>query len=187
MSTTTDPSRKPSETSPTGGGLASSALFAIGERLRDDLKENTHYTAEPMFCIQSLHRETGYDSSYADNRCWWNAELMEVVYDDDNDQQKQDLEFKLDEDGDPPEGWEGPFGYKDRWETVMVALTQEGLDNYMRQDGHNVKRAAFRGQTRTYVESFHRCREMIDLRAALIDLANANVQRPADATPNTVE
>ena len=144
-------------------------LLDIGKRLRADLEKNNHYTAEPMFCLQILHRESGYDAHYADNECWWNAEMMEVVYDDDSQERKDDLGFK----GDCDDGWEGPFGYRDRWETVMVALTQEGIDGYMRQDGHNVKRQAFRGKTRTYVESFHRCQEMIALRAALIDVANS--------------
>lgn len=162
---------KPEET------VTSDPLLVIGERLRADLKKNNHHTAEPMFCLQALHRETGYDAAYADNRCWWNPEAMEVVYDDDTDERKADLGFKDPGHG-PSNEWEGPFGYKDQWRTVMVALTQKGLDDYMELDGHNVKRAAFRGKTRTYVESFYRCQEMIDLREALIGIAK--ITSPTD-------
>lgn len=155
--------------------LGSDALLAIGERLCADLKKNDHYTVEPMFCLQVLHRETGYDAAYSDNRCWLNADMMETVFDDDTDERKVDLEFSEDS-----AEWEGPFGYKDWWQTVMVALTQEGLDDYMRQDGHNVRRVAFRGKTRTYVESFRRCQEMFDLRTALIGMANGAAQPPEE-------
>lgn len=156
-------------------------LLPIGERLRADLKSNDHYTAEPMFCLQILQRDAGYDAGYADNKCWWNPEMLESVYDDDSDERKADLRFimRKDECGfeEAPAGWEGPFGYKDRWETVMIALTQKGIDDYMDLDGHNVKRRAFRGMTRTYVESFRRCQEMIDIREALIRMATDREKR----------
>ena len=136
----------------------------LGERLREDEKNNDHYTGWPMFCLQILVRDTGYDLSYSDNKCWWNTQELQIIYDDDSPEIKEIYEFNEDNDN-----WEGPFGYKDRWETVMVAFTQEGLDDYMRQDGHNVKRRAFRGQTRTYVESFYRCDEMIKVREFLME------------------
>lgn len=143
-------------------------LLSIGKLLQADLQKNNHFTKDPMFCLQKLHRETGYDITYADNQCWWNAELSEVIYDDDTTERKEDLEFKEDNDA-----WEGPYGYKDQWQTVMISLTQKGINDYMERDGHNVRRSAFRGQTRTYVESFHRCEEMINVRNSLISLATS--------------
>lgn len=131
----------------------------IRDRLLADEKENDHYTVEPMFCLQILVRDAGFDAAYADNKCWYSPQLTEVAYDD--DEGFPDL--------DDEDGWDGPFGYRDRWETVMIALTQEGIDDYMRQNGHNVKRRAFRGETRTFVESFNRCQEMMAVRKFLMD------------------
>ena len=154
------------------------SLLPIGERLSDDLKDNQHMTEHPMFCLQVLHREIGYDPVYSDNECWHDTETMDVVYDDDSETQRKDLGFNPVEDfwgfDETPEGWDGPFGYKDSWRTVMVSLTQKGIDDYMLNDGHNVKRIAFRGKTRTYVETFRRCDEMIEIRNALIEMADKN-------------
>lgn len=113
-----------------------------------------------MFCVRIKKRDVGFDQAYAENNCWWNAGKMEVIYDDDPD-------FKQ-----PPEGdeWDGPFGYQDRWETVMVAFTQKGAEEFLALDGHNVKRQAFRGEVSIYVSSFYRCPEMIAIREALMKL-----------------
>ena len=139
-------------------------IGSIHKLLNDDLKHNDHYTEHPMFCLQIKRRDSGYDASIVDNKCWYNYDLTEMIYDDDSDERKEDLNFNEDS-----SDWEGPYGYVDRWETVMVAFTQNGIDDYMKVDGHNVKRKAFRGKTRTYVESFHRCQEMIYIRQFLLN------------------
>lgn len=141
-------------------------LKEIGKLLNDDFESNKHYTTEPMFCLQILQRDSGYDQRLSDNRCWYNGEMMEMVFDDDTKERKADLEFE-----EESEEWEGPYGYRERWETVMVAFTQKGIDEYMNLNGHNVKRIAFRGKTRTYVESFFRCEEMIGIRNSLMTMA----------------
>ena len=119
----------------------------IAERLRT---QDNRCTADPMFCLQIKVRDIGYDKNYADGNTVW------------LDMQSGDYEEV------PPES-EGAeeFGYKDRWETVMVAFTEQGLLDYMEKDGHNVKRRAYHGETRIYVESFRRCDEMIRIRKAL--------------------
>ncbi len=128
-------------------------LSEIGERL---LTQDNRYTAEPMFCVQIKVRDIGYDVAYGEEYCWRDSANDLTIYNDDPD-------FKEEPEGDE---WE-QFGYVDRWETVMVALTEKGCEEYMERDGHNLRRMAFRSEIRIYVESFHRCREMIDLRAAL--------------------
>lgn len=132
-------------------------LSLIGEKLRT---QDNLMTQNPMFCVQMKVRDCGFDVAYSKSRCWWNAGKLETVYDDDPD-------FKEPE-GD---GWE-KLGYEDRWETVMVAFTEAGCNQYMELDGHNVKRRAFRGETRIYVESFNRCPEMIAIRNFLIAQPN---------------
>ena len=120
-------------------------LLDISERLKT---QDNRITQNPMFCVQIKRRDVGYDSANE-----------QTIYDDDPD-------FK------EPEGdeWD-EFGYRDRWETVMVAFTEEGCLEYLRLNGHN-----HRGETRIYVESFRRCPEMIAIRASL--MANDGGQQP---------
>lgn len=120
----------------------------IGDRLKT---QDNRCTQNPMFCVQEKKRDVGYDTAYSDRRCWHNSEGSETIYDDDPNFKK-------------PEGdqWE-EFGYVDRWETVMVAFTEEGCKEYLRLNGHN-----HCGETRIYVESFNRCPEMIFIRELLM-------------------
>ncbi len=127
-------------------------LQAIGERLR---KQDNRCTDKPMFCVQQKKRQTGLEAAYSDRRCWYNQSSGEMIFDDDH-------EFKEPE-GDDAAEWD-LGGYVDRWETVMVAFTEEGCNEYLRQNGHNLK------QPRIYVESFHRCPEMIAIREWLMAL-----------------
>jgi hypothetical protein len=120
----------------------------VAERLRT---QDNRCTAEPMFCLQIKVRDIGYDPNYSEGQTVW-------------------VDMSGEHDEVPPES-EGAeeFGYKDRWETVMVAFTEQGLLDYMELDGHNVKRRAYNGETRIYVESFRRCEEMIRIRKHLLD------------------
>ena len=132
-------------------------LSDISERL---LTQDNRCTAEPMFCLQIKVRDVGYDPQYADGNTVW------------IDMQSGDYEEVEPE----TEGAE-EYGYKDRWETVMVAFTEEGLNDYMRQEGHNVKARAHNGETRIYVESFRRCDEMTRIRQFLMSNAPHEAER----------
>ena len=130
--------------------------------------QDNRCTADPMFCVQIKVRDCGYDTQHTDNECWWNPELLEVAYDQEPD-------------GDE---WEGPYGYKDRWETVMVAFTQAGCEEYLELNGHNDRRRAHNREVRIYAESFQRCPEMLAIRAFLLQLKareEAAVQCPKAA------
>jgi hypothetical protein len=129
-------------------------LNAISERMK--IQDN-QMTEHPLFCLQILIRDVGYDSNYASNRCWYDSANEQTIYDDDPG-------FVAAPEGDE---WE-EFGYRDRWETIMVAFTEVGLEEYMVRDGHNVIRRAYRGQTRIYVDTLRRCTEMIAIRKALL-------------------
>jgi hypothetical protein len=129
----------------------------VSQTKTDLVTQDNRCTADPMFCLQVLIRDMPYDPSYFDTLCWHDGANETTIYDDDPD-------FPGEPEG---EQWD-KFGYKDRWETVMVAFTEAGLLEYMELDGHNVKRLAFRGQTRIYVESFRRCPEMIAIREDLM-------------------
>jgi hypothetical protein len=103
-----------------------------------------------MFCVQIKVRDVGYDSDYADDTVWMDMEsgdFQEVPEDTPGAEQ---------------------FGYKDRWETVMVAFTEKGCEEYLELNGHNDRLRAHNGEVRIYVESFNRCPEMIAIRDALM-------------------
>ena len=152
-------------------------LRDIGERLRT---QDNRATADPIFLLQIKVRETGFDSSYADNSCWWNPGNLWCVYDDDPEYIKESCSFELDELENMPkgEGWEGPFGYKERWETVGAFFTLGGLEEHMELNGHNVKRQAFRGEWRSYVDYLNRNPEMVEIRNWLMSLTARNVESP---------
>lgn len=137
----------------TSAAVHTGALQAISERLKT---QDNRVTMNPMFCVQIKVRDEGYDWEYCDTYCWRDSANDDTVYDDDAD-------FK------EPEGdeWE-KFGYRDRWETVMVAFTEEGCKEYLELNGHNDRRRAHRGEVRIYVQSFNRCPEMIAIRDALM-------------------
>jgi hypothetical protein len=132
-------------------------LCQIGKRLRT---QDNRATANPAFCVQLKKRDVGLDPAYAEHLCYRNSEDGDVVYDDD-----PNFEEPI---GDQ---WD-TFGYVDRWETVMVAFTEEACNQYLAVDGHNVRSRAFRQQVRIYVESFNRCEEMITIREALLKTVN---------------
>lgn len=121
-------------------------LIEIGNRL---LTQDNRCTANPMFCVQEKKRDMGYDANYGDDFCWYNFDSGEVRFTNPG----------------ALKGWE-KFGYKDRWETVMVAFTEEGCKQYIKLNGHN-----HRGELRIYADSFNRCPEMIAIREWLMSEA----------------
>jgi len=131
-------------------------LSHIGEQLRT---QDNRMTSNPMFQVRIKVRDVGYDSNFASGHCWRDSANEETIYDDDKD-------FKGEPDGSE---WE-EFGYRDRWEIVMIAFTQKGCEEYLRLNGHNDRRRAFRGEVEIYVDSFNRCPEMIAIREALMSL-----------------
>jgi hypothetical protein len=129
------------------------ALAEIARRLRT---QDNQCTSHPMFCLQIKVRDVGYDPKYAGGDTVW-----------------IDMESGDYQEVEPETAGAEEFGYKERWETVMVAFTEKGLEDYMKSDGHNVVRRAYKGETRIYIESFHRCDEMISVRKWLMEQPNA--------------
>jgi len=99
-------------------------------------------TADPYFLIQEKHREYGYDPQWSDDTVW--------IFDG--------------EEVDPCTPGADETGYKDGWRTVQVALTEAAADAFMRQNKHKFN------EMRSYVDSFYRCYEMIELREWLMTL-----------------
>ena len=114
-----------------------SQIFEIGERLRT---QDNRITQNPMFCVQQKRRQHGIDRRCADHTVW--------ILDG--------------EECEPGTRGAEEWGYRDYWETVMVAFTEGGCNEYLRQNGHNLS------EPRIYVESFNRCPEMIAIREWLL-------------------
>ena len=109
-------------------------------------------TANPMFCLQVLERVYGVDPDYAEGTEWYDPNDTEAgVQPAPSDTEDTDLE---------------EIGYKGHWSTVLVAFTREGLEEHMRQNGHNYRHYK---DTRIYVDSFFRCPEMQELRKFLME------------------
>jgi hypothetical protein len=128
----------------------------IADRLKADAAKNDHCTQDPMFCLQIKVRDIGYAPGYSSGETVW-------VDPENNFEEAPKPEDQADQEILHQEGLV-QLGYRDRWETVMVALTRQGLEDYMELNGHNVRRRAYSGETRIYVESFFRCEEMVRLR-----------------------
>lgn len=136
-----------------GNGTIQHDLADISDQLH---KQDNRCTAEPMFLLQIKVRDVGYDQRYSDDTVW-----IDMTSGDFNEV-----------DPDTPGAEE--FGYKDRWETVMSAFTKQGIIDYMNENGHNVKRRAYHGETRVYVDTLYRCDEMIRIRHALMAIKEGN-------------
>ena len=109
--------------------------------------QDNRSTSGPMFCVQEKVIITGMDTDWTDNYKWLDP--------DDHSEVDEDTEgaYKV--------------GYIEYWKTVMVAFTEAGCAEYIRQDGHNLN------EPRIYVESFNRCPEMIAIREYIMALEPA--------------
>ena len=96
-----------------------------------------------MFCVQTK-REEVRPAGFTDRIVW-------VVDGEEVEEDTEDAE---------------EYSIAERWETVMVAFTEDGCKEYLRQNGHNLC------EPRIYVESFNRCPEMIAIRNWLLSLEN---------------
>jgi len=112
--------------------------------------QDNRATANPMFCVQEKVRDYGFTSDYAEGFVNL-GEDCEIV--DEEDVGEYDGDIRR-------------VGYKDRWETIRVFFTEVACKFYMRQMKHR------HGPMRSYVESYERCWEMIDIRKWLMDGAD---------------
>lgn len=125
-----------------------------------------HATQDPLFCVQELVRQFGYDPDYG-------CETMFVCQDEEDCREADAEETErfaklLDECEDLPDGWRR-VGYRDKWETVQVFFTEQSALGYIEENKHRHV-----GALRVYVESLYRNKEMQAVRQLLIDAAKAN-------------
>ena len=123
-------------------------LLIIAERLRT---QDNACTEHPMFCVQEKNIQYGMDPQFCDHEVW--IDTSDGV---------EEVEAPADGEETDTITRSGKFEY---WETVMVAFTLVGCQEYLKLNGHN-----HRGETRIYVESLRRCPEMIAIREYLLSL-----------------
>jgi hypothetical protein len=137
-------------------------LLTIGEQLRT---QDNRSTMHPMFCVQVQERLYGFQHEWTGEYVWIDTEAGGEEVEAPADGLETHHIFKT--------------GYKDQWRTVMVAVTEAGCQEHLRLNGHNYLHYQ---DVRIFVESFHRCPEMIAIREHLMNLkpeedGNAGVQQ----------
>jgi hypothetical protein len=155
-----------------------SDIQGIADRLHT---QDARCTALPMYCVQRHRLIIGLDTSLTDRIGWMHdgelapRELWPAL----------DAAYAEDRSGIEVDGTMVPLdtyerhGLTEHWETVMTCLTEEGAKDYLAKNSHNLVSGG-EHPPRIMVESFHRCAEMIQLRAWLMSLRSV----PHVALPN---
>jgi len=142
-----------------------SALAAIGERLRT---QDNRCTAHPAFQVRGLRRIYGMDPDYADDTVWLD-DGIEV---------------------DPPDDPENPgdffikTGYRDHWEVIMVAFSEQACLDFIEHNGY---RYGVYQELEVYADSFYRCPEMLAIREALMALPRESTSPSEPPTEEEIE
>jgi len=142
----------------------------IGEKIRT---QDNRSTINPMFCVQSLEADPGYEVGWFDKRCWLSLADGEWVFD--LHPGEGDPDFDPDEEADEGQGDFTEYSYQTRWVDQMITFTEDGCKEYLEENGHNIRASAFKGEVRIYAKSFFRCQEMIDVRRFLLQMAEAKI------------
>ncbi len=159
----------------------------IGSRIVADNQRNDHFTADPIFMVQKLHRIFGIDPEFTDNVLWQHGdeytelpvnltEACEAFYQDNFRPPVCIADGVLYGRGDDlPDTSEVDeyfsdirrIGYYDEWDNVQPFFSQAGAERYIQENGHNLKKP------RIYVECAYRNREWLAMRKHLIGCSRA--------------
>lgn len=133
---------------------AAPALAEIGRLL-------ARITADPIFVVQQkVPRVAAEGHDY--DRIEWRDDHGDC--DLASDEEAAELEAVFEATGDIPKGWDRLL-VKDDWQFVTACFTENGCEDYLRANGHNLR------EPRIYVESGFRNAEWQLLRAFLLLLA----------------
>src|SRR5690606_3090958 len=124
----------------------------ILEIARKARAQDNRITDRPIFIVECLRREGGYDSAYADDYAWIHPEAAYAAADATEAERLEELN---DQCGDT-EGWQKVY-YKDHWEFVTACFTEQGCKDYLQINGHNL------GTTRIFAAGSYRNREWQDI------------------------
>lgn len=113
--------------------------------------QDNRITDQPLFIVQQLVRDYGYDPNYSDNFVWVNR------YDPEGYHEELPEGASMDD-------YEQVY-YKDRWEFVTACFTEAGCKEYLKKDGHNLN------EPRIYAAGSYRNDEYHFVRDSLIALS----------------
>lgn len=138
----------------------------IGELLRT---QHNSYTANPVFCVQTLRRRYGFDPDYCSDVVW--------LYDDHGEVEDPEEIDRLNEAYEAGDDIDNCYrtGYEDSRETVAVFLTRDAAEEYIRANGHRLHDPI------VWVDSAYRNYEWQDVVAFL-----ASLPAPGKPTPEEV-
>jgi hypothetical protein len=140
-------------------------LLRIGELIRT---QDNRITSHPIFVVEEVETVYGVDPQYDGILAWVDGDGQVP------DEEAAELEAGY-QDGNPiPKGYTRT-GYVERWRFVTACFTEEGCKDYLRSNGHNLRRP------RIYVHSGWRNAEWIELRAALSTLQSGAEGKDGDA------
>ena len=128
------------------------AMHRIGELIRT---QDNRATSDPLFIVQEKRRIYGMDPDYCEDYDWMSEDHEAVA----NEIERAGLDA-LDDKGVEIKGWEKAY-YVDQWEFVTVCFTEQGCEDYIEANGHNLN------EPRIYAVSAYRNREMIAIREFL--------------------
>ena len=106
----------------------------VAKRMRT---QDNACTADPIFIVYEKERIYGLDTSYADDKIVW----LDVYgdYGEADDRKKRALDRYYRMYHQDPEGWTRT-GYTDRDRFVTACFTRVAAEEYIKRDGHNLKR-----------------------------------------------
>lgn len=128
--------------------------------------QNNRCTEAPIFIVEQRVRDWGYDPAYSDQ--------YGLVDNSDPDSDAVDPDdadeiLKRIADVELVSTWKKVY-YKDRWQFVTACLTEQGCNEYLARNGHNL------GVTRIYAAGSHRNQEWRDVRKALMAMSRETNQ-----------
>ncbi|MEM7133677.1 MAG: hypothetical protein AAF702_45705 [Chloroflexota bacterium] len=120
---------------------------------KDMMEQDNRATESPLFVVESRRTVYGLDSSYSDEWVWLDSdgEIIEEGI-------AELLDSILKCNGRIPDSYRRVYTHK-YWEFVTCCLTENGCEEYLKANGHNL------GETRIFVHSAWRNEEMQTVRA----------------------
>lgn len=147
----------------------------VGELVRT---QDNRMTSHPVFVVEQQRQVWGVDTDYDNDGFEWLDDEGLVI-----PSLARRLEKLSQKGGDT--GKYRRLGYRNYWEFVTACFTEQGCNDYLAANGHNLN------ETRIYVYSGFRNREWIELREAFTNITGKNREpipihhhRPKDALPD---
>jgi hypothetical protein len=134
----------------------------LAELIKNLREQDNRITANPIFMVQSLNRNYGYDDGYGSGHIW--LDRGDEIYD-------EDLIKELDRKDEEYEEIDSRYYkcyYRDEWINKQPFFTEAAAKEYIRVNGHNLC------EPRIYVESGWRNDEWNFIREYFLSLGENN-------------